>query len=174
MTTQETVKPRILRKSLRADFEWRRTMFITGNNVHVVGDLVRRTMMCTIDAGVDQPELRKFDFDPVDVILADRCKYIAAAITIAKAWTAAKQPTDVSLLNGFEDWSRAVRLPLMWLGEEDPVKSQEQARAEDPERVELLRLIEQWHSHLVIGGQYPVRQITRLTSAWTCPKPSVN
>jgi putative DNA primase/helicase len=162
MTTQETVKPRILGKSLMPDCEWRGTMFITGNNVHVVGDLVRRTMMCTIDAGVDQPELRKFDFDPVDVILADRCKYIAAAITIAKAWTAAKQPTDVSLLNGFEDWSRAVRLPLMWLGEEDPVKSQEQARAEDPERVELLRLIEQWHSHLVIGGQYPVRQIIQV------------
>lgn len=42
-----------------------------------------------------------------------------------------------------------MRSALMWLGQEDAVKSMENARAEDPERVELSDMLEFWGS--VIG-----------------------
>ena len=38
-------------------------------------------------------------------------------------------------------WSDAVRFPLIWLGQEDPVDSMEEARDEDPERIAARALL---------------------------------
>jgi putative DNA primase/helicase len=143
------------------DCEWRGVMFVTGNNIHLVGDLTRRFLTCSMDANVEKPELRKFKFDPVERVLDDRGSYIAAAIIIAKAWVAAEKPINENTepLAGFGEWSRAVRFPLIWLGEEDPVKSMEEARADDPERSSALELIEQWREHLEAERLYRVREI---------------
>ena len=40
-----------------------------------------------------------------------------------------------------------MRSALMWLGQEDAVKSMENARAEDPERVELSDMLKYWGPH---------------------------
>ena len=50
----------------------------------------------------------------------------------------------------YEEWSKFVREPLMWLGEEDPVKSMDQARADDPVRSAVVELITEWKEHLGI------------------------
>jgi putative DNA primase/helicase len=148
MTTQSIVKPRILGKSSTPDCESRCLVFVTGNNVRVVGDLTRRTLRCALDAKAENPELREFAFDPVARVLANRSDYIAAAITIARAWAAAGEPdAGATPINGFEEWSRAVRLPLMWLGEADPVATQEELKEEDPERRSTRTLIELWREH---------------------------
>jgi putative DNA primase/helicase len=122
------------------------TAIINGNNVRIVGDLVRRTLTCRIDAKLDDPEKREFKQNPVANIKADRGKYIAAAITIRRAYMAAGEPKqDASNIAGFEEWSRFVRFPLMWLGLTDPVTSMEGARAMDPERAALSdRLNQLW------------------------------
>src|SRR5262249_48345617 len=39
-------------------------------------------------------------------------------------------------LNGLEEWSAAIRYPLIWLGLPDPVECLKEARALDPERGE--------------------------------------
>jgi putative DNA primase/helicase len=74
----------LLCQILTQRIEWRGTIFATGNNVRVLGDLVRRALTCNLDAKVERPEMREFSFDPIARVLADREQYIAAGITIAR------------------------------------------------------------------------------------------
>ena len=97
------------------------TVFVNGNNIRIVGDLVRRTLTVGLNAKSERPETRTFAFDPVELIKADRGKYLAAVFTIVRAYLSAGcPPTGGSALAGFEGWLRMVREPLMWLGLPDP------------------------------------------------------
>jgi putative DNA primase/helicase len=150
------VELRILGRSEKVRIESRGTsMFATGNNFTVLGDLTRRVITVNLDPEVERPELRQFDFDPVERVLADRGKYIAAVLTIGRAYVAAGRPGRLPRLASFEGWSDLVRSALVWLGKADPVKSMEAARAEDPERIELSELLEAWAK--VMGREYSNR-----------------
>jgi putative DNA primase/helicase len=126
------VEIRILGKTELVRTEARCTVLATGNNVRLVGDMTRRTVLCTLDARQERPELRKFKRSPFGEVLADRGRYVAAALTIARAYIAADRPRVTSELPSFEEWSNTVRSPLIWLGYPDPVETMETARREDP------------------------------------------
>jgi putative DNA primase/helicase len=113
------------------------TIFINGNNIVVVGELVRRTMTAHLNAKLENPETRKFTHRPVEEVAAERGKYLAAVFTIARAYAAAGKPeVEAETLNGLEEWSAAIRYPLIWLGLPDPAECLKEARALDPERGE--------------------------------------
>jgi hypothetical protein len=101
---------------------------------------------------MERPELRQFKFDPVEMVLADRGKYIAAILTICRAYVAAGSPDKAPRLASFEGWSDTLRSALIWLGKADPVKSMESAKAEDPESTELGNMLEGWTAALGIGS----------------------
>src|SRR5262249_6112517 len=111
-------------------------------------DMVRRVLRGALDANMEQPELRKFKGNPVKTVLANRGTYIAAVLTIVRAYLAADCPGLLAPLNSFDDWSRLVRSPLVWLGYADPVKSIEAARTDDPTRAELRAVVAAWHDVL--------------------------
>ena len=156
MATQKIVKVRVLGRSETPECEWRGTLFATGNNIRVKGDLVRRVLCCNLDARVERPEQRKFKLDPVGRAARDRGRYIAAAISIARAYAAAVHPYtgQVTPLSGFNEWSRMVREPLLWLGRADPVDSMEMARELDPERMAAREVLYRWSQR--IGAEAPV------------------
>jgi putative DNA primase/helicase len=107
------------------------TVFANGNNIKIVDDLVRRVVRCSMDAGMERPEIRKFNGNPVDVVLANRGKYIAAALTVVRAFIAAGRPgaKDLEPFQGFDGWNDNVRAALVWLGRADPCrKCQERTR----------------------------------------------
>jgi putative DNA primase/helicase len=148
------VDVRILGRSESVRVEARGTsLFATGNNFVIVGDVCRRTVTTNLDPRVERPELRQFDFDPVDRVLANRGQYIAAALTICRAYFVSGRPNMAPRLASFEGWSDTVRSALIWLGKEDPVKSMETARAEDPERAELSDMLEAWSEVMGTGGE---------------------
>jgi putative DNA primase/helicase len=146
VVTQGTVAPRILGKSETPHITNVFTVFANGNNIRVAGDLTRRTLFCSMDAKLDTKDLqqRQFRIDPVRMVLADRGKYIAAALTIMRAHHLAGYPgaREIKPLAGFSDWSRVVRAALVWLGKADPVNSLEVGRAEDPQRAERQAFVE--------------------------------
>jgi hypothetical protein len=142
---------RILGRSERVRIEAGGTsLFATGNNFTIVGDVCRRVITANLDPATERPELRQFAFDPIELVMADRGKYIAAALTICRAYFVAGRPDRAPRLASFEGWSDTVRSALMWLGKDDPVKSMEDTRAEDPERIELSDMLEAWAA--VIGA----------------------
>jgi putative DNA primase/helicase len=126
------VEIRILGKSELVRVEARSTVFATGNNLRLLGDMTRRVLLCTLDARLERPEDRKFKRDPVAEVLADRGRYVAAALTVVRAYILAGRPKVVSPLPSFEGWSKAVRSVLIWAGHADPVETMEIARREDP------------------------------------------
>jgi hypothetical protein len=149
---------RILGKSESRRIEARGTsLFATGNNFVIVGDVCRRTLTTNLDPRVERPELRQFEFDPVERVLADRGKYIAAALTICRAYLVAGRPGKAPKLASFEGWSDTVRSALIWLGKADPVQSMEAARAEDPELAELNDMLEGWAEAIGAGGDSRMR-----------------
>jgi putative DNA primase/helicase len=116
----------------------------TGKNLTVVRDLRRRTLLCSLDAEMENPEERKFTQNPLALIQEDRGKFVVAALTIVQAYIAAGRPNPGRPLANYERWSRMVRDPLVWLGLADPVKSQEKTKTEDPDREKHLAVIEGW------------------------------
>src|SRR5262249_42524743 len=124
-----------------------------GNNIVLVGDVVRRVLLCSLDPELERPELRRFKSNPVQTVLADRGKYIAAALTVVRAYLVAGCPNELPSLASFEDWSRLVRSARVWLGHADPVQTMETAREEDPELDALRRVYQAWHAAL---GAQPI------------------
>jgi putative DNA primase/helicase len=163
--TQRIVKVRVLGKSEVPECEWRGTIFATGNNVRVLGDLVRRALTCNLDAKVERPEMRQFSFDPIARVFADREQYIAAAITIALAYRAAgRAAASLRPLGGYGAWSAIVREPLLWLGEDDPVKSMDAARTADPVRAAAYELVARWQQRIGVDESVSVRDIIAIAN----------
>lgn len=146
MIERPVVSVRPLGVSKLVKIESRATCFATGNNIHLVGDMTRRVLMCGLDPNVERPELRTFQANPFDAVLADRGKYVAAALTVARAYATAGYPQPRPALASFEDWSRVVRSALVWLGRADPVDTMDRARAEDPILTTLSGLLNAWYS----------------------------
>ena len=120
------------------------TVFATGNNLRVRGDMVRRSLVLELDPEVERPELRSFAIDPVALVQADRGKYVSACLVIVSAYVAAGMPGKLAPIGSFEMWSDFVRSALVWLGCADPALSMEAARDADPELGELSGMINAW------------------------------
>jgi putative DNA primase/helicase len=140
------LKPRVLGRSETKYIENTFTVFGNGNNMRLVGDVVRCVILCTLDANMERPELRQFHSNPVDMVLADRGRYIAAALTIVRSYLVAGCPALLQSLASFEDWSRLVRSALVWLDCADPVGTMEAARADDPSRGSLRAIVAAWRA----------------------------
>ena len=124
------------------------TVFANGNNLLAPADLVRRTLVCRLDADCENPEEREFRHDPVATILADRGRYIGACLTIARGYLAAGSPDQRKPLPSFERWSNLVRSALVWLGMDDPCDSMNLARAEDPIRAARAAVFNSWSQEI--------------------------
>jgi hypothetical protein len=153
MVERPIVRPRILGKSENKRIENAVTVYANGNNLRLVGDIVRRAVRCRLDAGLERPELRRFNRNPLKAVLADRGKYIHAALTIVRAYQIAGYPDSLPSLASFEDWSLLVRSSLVWLGLEDPLVSMAQAREDDPTRLNLQAVVTAWREVIGTGVQ---------------------
>jgi putative DNA primase/helicase len=148
------ISPRILGQSKSPLLVNVSTVFGTGNNIRIVGDMTRRTIVASLDAKVERPELRKFDFDPVEAVLADRGRYVAAVLTIVRAHISAGYPARISPpLASFKGWSDKVRSALVWLGEADPIDTLDVARAEDPVLQALSAFLAAWREVFGMGRE---------------------
>jgi hypothetical protein len=133
------------------------TFLATGNNIVVSGkDLCTRVLKCRIDAGMEKPEEREFDYDLLDIIGERRAELVVAALTIMRAYIVASRPRQVGLKQwgGYEEWCKMVRNPLVWLGCTDPCKSRIDVEEEDPESERLFNLL------AALEGQFPDRTFT--------------
>ena len=129
----------------------------TGNNVTVRGDLTRRLLRCRVSPDEECPETRpRFKLTDLLVhIRRSRHSLVMAVLALSKAYiNAGSGRPDVGFkpLGSFQSWSQVVRSILVWLGEEDPVLSQDSLRNEaDFERENALRFLVAWRG--LFGAQ---------------------
>ena len=111
------------------------TPYASGNNLRVRDDLTRRVLLIRTDAGMENPEKRVFARNPFAMAQENRGRYIAAALTIVRAYMLADRPGLLpSIGDPFLQWSDNVRSALVWLGKVDPVETMEEGRKQDPKR----------------------------------------
>lgn len=60
------------------------TWILTGNNMQVHGDLIRRILPIDLDAKMERPEDRIFERDAVAQVLAHRRDYLTAGLMILR------------------------------------------------------------------------------------------
>lgn len=145
MIERPVVSPRVLGLSKNETIESRATCFATGNNIQLVGDMTRRVLLCSLDPNMERPELRTFNSSPYDDVIANRGKFIAAALTVVRAYIVAGCPDELPSLASFEQWSRLVRSALVWLDRVDPVTSMDAVRRDDPITTSLRSLYRAWY-----------------------------
>jgi len=136
-------------------------LYATGNNLEIAGDLIRRCLLCSMDAGVERPELRLFSENVIEQTQLKRGELVGAALAMLRAWHIAGAKTGLTLtpLGGFEEWSHRIRDPLVWLGCADPCETMGKIRGGDPERAALVMVVEQWRGHLVTGQKYTIQEV---------------
>lgn len=146
--TSEHMSGRILGVSKTATVSTRVLFLSSGNNVGPVQDMTRRCISIHLDPGCEVPAARSFRRpELVRDVLRERGRYVAAALTIVRAWIVAGRPkADCKSMAGYGDWSDLCRQPLLWLGLADATESVFEAMAEDPDRETLDRLLTAWQS----------------------------
>ena len=156
--TQERVSPRRLGKSENVTVDCTAVFLVNGNNLVIHADMVRRVVMCSLDTKLERPELRRFAFDPVARVRANRGPYVADGLTIIRYYAQCGRPLNLSPIAGFEDWSAWIRAALITLGEDDPLDTMAELRAADPEGARLAAVMGQWAA--VIGNdRVTVKQV---------------
>ena len=160
--TQGELNIRLLGYSRNIPTAMNASIFATGNNLVIAGDLTRRCLLGSLDAKVERPELRKFKVDIIEEAHVHRGELVVAALTILRAWHVAKSAgecVNIDPLGGFEVWSGRVREALIWLGEADPCDTVAKVRANDPMRDELGAMLLQWKEHLGVHSAHTVQEV---------------
>ena len=122
-------------------------IYQTGNNLAIVDEQGRRTLRCDLDAGVERPERREFTADPIYTVRANRPRYIADVLTIARAYHVSGERVAPFAIGSYGAWSHFVREPLIWLGRPDPVDTMETTAGDDPTTLRLTAIVlGWWHS----------------------------
>jgi len=163
MVSESRVMIRVLGHSKDVEIPNTSLITVTGNGLRIEGDLTRRTLVARIDTKVERPELREFDFEPVELAKLNRPQLVTDVLTIIRAYRLAADKVvhnaSFRTLGGFEAWSAMVREPLVWLGEDDPCATMERTRCRDIKRVEALEVVDSWRNVLGINTRVPVRKV---------------
>jgi len=149
--TSGTWNARILGKSDTTGDMAVTTLFCaTGNNLKLgtSADAARRLAYCRIVYKGEDPSTRT-GFKHADLpqwLLDNRARLVKACLTILKAYhVAGSPPVAMPTWGSFERWSAAVRAPLVWLGEPDPMGSRVEMNAQaDVARDKFSMVIEGW------------------------------
>lgn len=140
--TQSTWQSRILGESRRVEVPTNVLMMASGNNLTYKGDMTTRSLLCRLDAQMENPETRRFDIDLKTWVPKHRVELVVAGLTVLRAFVVAGRPglKELTPFGRFEDWSNLVRGALVWLGEPDPCKTRDFIATDDPERNDLEQL----------------------------------
>jgi putative DNA primase/helicase len=141
------------------------SLFANGNNLIIADDLVRRVLLCRLDAKMERPWERSIKRQLLDTARNERGKLVCAILTVLHAWHLAGTTIKLPLTGSFEGWSFRIRQPLVWLGYEDPWDGVKDVSANDPRQDELLAVAIEWKRVLGVGMTHKTQTI--INSAMT-------
>jgi len=114
LLTADTFLTRILGQSKMVLLPNQCSYIVTGNNVKLGGDMPRRCYLSRMDACVAKPWMRdpkSFKYQHlIQWVKKNRGELLAAILTMARAWIAARRPIpeELPVLGSFEGWTNTV------------------------------------------------------------------
>ena len=148
-TERPLLSPRMFGTLTDIEVENGVVVYMTGNNLAIVGEQGRRTLLCRMDAEPKNgPNNGHSPPTRCKTVLKDRGRYIADILIVARAYLAdgGKPPAGLPPFGSYPEWSRFVREPLVWLGQPDPVLSQKFTHGNDPVAASRRAIIDAWHA----------------------------
>jgi hypothetical protein len=144
--TEPTIQDRILGSTRVITVPTKTVWIATGNNIRIDGDLTSRCLLCSLDPECERPEEREFDVNLHEFAPKNRSVLASAALTILRAYVVAGAPLNkkTPVYGRFEQWSKIIREPLLWLGCEDPCDTRRLIETRDPVRDQLGNLLQAW------------------------------
>jgi hypothetical protein len=164
MLTQEIVQARILGLSETRKLLCCALVCASGNNLTFAGDTSRRAVVCRLDAGVERPDTRTFDFDCHAEVLAARPELVVAGLTLLRAYHLAGRPVRLTPMGSFDDWEW-IRGALVWLGCADPADTRAAILDNDPRKNDLLDVMDLWAASIGTTAFVEVAQIDHQATA---------
>jgi hypothetical protein len=177
--TSSLFADRVLGVSENVELPNRALFLVSGNNLVLTGDTHRRILLARLDAEIETPFKREFEFDPLTEVCNNRQALVVAALTIVRAYIAAGRPkVATGRIASFELWDDLVRQPLCWLKERmlesgrdltalplfvDPANSIDRAASENPETSKLAALLNAWIATFGTTPTSPAQAITKAT-----------
>lgn len=139
------------------------TVFVaSGNNVSLIGDLIRRVTHIRLQAQEERPD-RRTGFKYPDLkrhILSNRPSLVTAALTVLRGYCAAGRPDqNLSAWGSYEEWSALIRGAIVWAGYTDPEAARDKLQEKDTERDQLQALLE---------GLYEIQEALEKPSSERC------
>lgn len=133
--TQESRRIRVLGESTVVTTPCSSLITATGNNVVLKNDIVRRSVLCRLNAKTERPDKREIDQDIIQETFENREILVNAIQTIIRSYLFSEKVDKSYIpLASFEEWSKVVRDAILWIGMPDPTKKTEKVIAEDPIR----------------------------------------
>jgi hypothetical protein len=74
------------------DFPSLAVISVTSNNLAIAKDLTERTILFSLDAKMETPGRRRFEFNPVAMARENRARLVRACLIILQAYVAAGRP----------------------------------------------------------------------------------
>ena len=118
ITTGE-IRQRVLGASEDATAQWIATVLVTGNNMTMTEDMLRRSLMCRIEPKEEDPTRRtNFEHpDLLDWVTSERSRLLVAALTILRAFACKGFPdAGLGTMQSFNAWSRLVPPAIAFAG----------------------------------------------------------
>lgn len=105
--------------------------------------------------------------NPVEKVVKHRGLYVAAVLTIIRAWRAAGSPREMvdNIVTFGGDWADYCRHPLIWLGQPDPATALLEQVRHDPDADALGSLMSEWHA---VYGSSPITVRKVVDAARAC------
>jgi hypothetical protein len=141
--TEPTYTARLLGVNRNIEVSTSCLWLATGNNVGPAGDLLRRVVTIELDARCERPWERKFSFDPLAQVEADRGYYVMLALKVLQDGLTRSCPV-LTPLASFSDWTRLVRRALVSHGLPDPMAAMTRNLNEDHGRDTLDSVLQVW------------------------------
>jgi hypothetical protein len=180
--TSSLFADRVLGVSENVELPNRALFLVSGNNLVLTGDTHRRILLARLDAQIETPFKREFEFDPLTEVCNNRQALVVAALTIVRAYITAGRPKGATgRIASFELWDDLVRQPLCWLRKlmmesgrnlkdlpmfVDPADSIDRAASENPETSKLAALLNAWIATFGTTPTSPAQAITKATEVF--------
>ncbi len=146
--TERLAAVRVLGRSEMVRLHTATFVMVTGNDLNLGEDLVRRFIVVDLDARTEDPEARPFTGDLLADAQTRRAELLAAALTVWRwAQLNPRKLTRGAPLGGFPQWAAWVRDPLLSLTAADPVARIADIKAADARRQDTALLFETWQEH---------------------------
>jgi len=175
LITSPWIGERVLGISVTERHPNRLTLLLTGNNLLARGDLNRRLLPIRLDAGMEHPWERSFDFHPVHYALANFIPLRIAALELIQWW----RTSGASCAPGataFPQWDAVVRSVVVLasvildigVGFADPIEALRESYANDPETDALGNLLKALHDRFG-HSEFQLKDVESITSSLSLP-----